>query len=32
MDQKIIDLYDAFTHGGMNRRDFLNRLALWCEP
>lgn len=27
MDQKIIDLYDDFTHGGMNRRSFLDRLA-----
>ena len=27
MDQRIIDLYDEFTHGGMNRRDFLDRLA-----
>jgi carboxymethylenebutenolidase len=27
MDQKIIDLYDHFTHGGMNRRTFLDRLA-----
>jgi carboxymethylenebutenolidase len=27
MDQKIINLYDRFTHGGMNRRDFLDRLA-----
>ncbi len=27
MDQRIIDLYDSFTHGGMNRRDFLDRLA-----
>jgi carboxymethylenebutenolidase len=27
MDQRIINLYDSFTHGGMNRRDFLNRLA-----
>jgi carboxymethylenebutenolidase len=27
MDQKIIDLYDSFTHGGMNRRQFLDRLA-----
>ena len=27
MDQKIIDLYDEYTHGGMNRRDFLDRLA-----
>jgi carboxymethylenebutenolidase len=26
MDQRIIDLYDSFTHGGMNRRDFLDRL------
>ncbi|MEP7030424.1 MAG: dienelactone hydrolase family protein [Pseudolabrys sp.] len=27
MDQKIIDLYDTFTHGGMNRRQFLDRLG-----
>ncbi len=27
MDQKIIDLYDKFTHGGINRRQFLDRLA-----
>jgi carboxymethylenebutenolidase len=27
MDQKIITLYDRFTHGGMSRRDFLDRLA-----
>jgi len=27
MDQKVIDLYDEFIHGGMNRRDFLERLA-----
>src|SRR5664279_2464942 len=27
MDQRIIDLYDSFTHGGINRRDFLDRLA-----
>ena len=27
MDQRIIDLYDQFTHGGMNRRQFLDRLA-----
>jgi carboxymethylenebutenolidase len=26
MDQRIIDLYDEFTHGGMNRRQFLDRL------
>jgi carboxymethylenebutenolidase len=26
-DQRIIDLYDAFTHGGMSRRDFLDRLG-----
>jgi carboxymethylenebutenolidase len=25
--QKIIDLYDRFTHGGMDRRTFLDRLA-----
>jgi carboxymethylenebutenolidase len=28
MDQKIIDLFDKYTHGGMNRRDFLERLTL----
>ena len=27
MDQRVIDLYDSFTHGGMNRRQFLDRLA-----
>lgn len=27
MDQKVIDLYDRFTHGGINRREFLDRLA-----
>jgi carboxymethylenebutenolidase len=27
MDQRIIDLYDRFTHGGMNRREFLDRLT-----
>ncbi len=27
MDQKLIDLYDDYTHGGMGRRDFLDRLA-----
>src|SRR5688572_20989006 len=27
MDQRIIDLYDHFTHGGMNRRTFLDKLA-----
>ncbi len=26
LDQRIINLYDRFTHGGMNRRDFLDRL------
>ncbi|HVY58884.1 MAG TPA: dienelactone hydrolase family protein [Xanthobacteraceae bacterium] len=25
MDQRIIDLYDRFTHGAMSRRDFLDR-------
>src|SRR6478609_4155406 len=28
MEQKIIDLFDRYTHGGMNRRDFLERLSL----
>ncbi len=27
MDQRIITLYDRFTHDGMSRRDFLDRLA-----
>ncbi len=27
MDQRIIDLYDAFTHGALDRRDFLDRLG-----
>src|SRR5437660_12510905 len=27
MDQRIINLYHLFTHGGMNRREFLDRLA-----
>ena len=27
MDQRIIQLYDQFTHGSMNRRDFFDRLA-----
>ena len=27
LDQRIVDLYDDFTHGGMNRREFLDRLG-----
>jgi carboxymethylenebutenolidase len=27
-DQTIINLYDEFTHGGMSRRQFLDRLAV----
>jgi len=27
MDQRIINLYDHFTHGGMSRRDFMERLT-----
>lgn len=27
MDQRIINLYDRFTHGELNRRDFLDRLT-----
>jgi carboxymethylenebutenolidase len=27
IDQRIIALYDRFTHGGMSRRDFLDQLA-----
>jgi carboxymethylenebutenolidase len=26
MDQRIIDLYDDFTHGGMSRRSFIDKL------
>jgi carboxymethylenebutenolidase len=28
MDQKIITLFDSFTHGGMNRRQFMERLKM----
>ncbi|MEP6828102.1 MAG: dienelactone hydrolase family protein [Aestuariivirga sp.] len=28
MDQKIISLFDRYTHGGMNRREFLDKLKL----
>jgi carboxymethylenebutenolidase len=28
MDQRIIDLYDSFTHGFINRRDLLDRAAV----
>jgi carboxymethylenebutenolidase len=27
VNQQMIDLYDKFTHGDLNRRDFLDRLA-----
>jgi carboxymethylenebutenolidase len=27
MDQKIIDLYDSFTHGQISRREFMDRLS-----
>ncbi len=27
MEQRIINLYDRFTHGALSRRDFLDRLA-----
>ncbi len=27
MDQRMIDLYDQFTHGSISRRDLLDRLA-----
>ena len=27
MDQRIIDLYDSFTHGNISRREFLDRAA-----
>jgi carboxymethylenebutenolidase len=28
MNQNVIDLYDTYTHGGMDRRGFLERLAM----
>lgn len=28
MDQKIINLYDAYTHSQLNRKDFMKKLAL----
>ena len=28
MDQKIITLFDGYTHGALNRREFMDRLAL----
>lgn len=28
MDQRLIDLYDRFTHGGMSRRAFFDRLVM----
>lgn len=28
MDQKIINLYDAYTHSKLNRKDFLKKLAI----
>jgi carboxymethylenebutenolidase len=27
MDQRVVQLFDEYTHGGMNRRTFLDRLA-----
>ncbi len=27
MDQRIINLYDKFTHGGLSRRDFIDQLS-----
>ena len=28
IDQKVINLYDSYTHGGMNRRTFFDRLVI----
>ena len=28
MDQKIINLYDQYTHSGINRKDFMKKLAI----
>lgn len=31
MDQQIFDLYDRFTHGGLSRREFLDRLTALAD-
>jgi carboxymethylenebutenolidase len=28
MHQKVIDLYEEYSHGSLDRRDFLKKLAL----
>jgi carboxymethylenebutenolidase len=28
IDQKVINLYDSYTHGAMNRRTFFDRLVI----
>ena len=28
MDQKLIDLYDEYTHESLDRREFLRRLSI----
>ena len=28
IDQKVINLYDSYTHGSMNRRTFFDRLVI----
>jgi carboxymethylenebutenolidase len=32
MDQRIIDLYDSYTHGSIDRRAFLDRLTDVAGP
>ncbi len=31
MDQKYINLFDHFTHGGMNRREFMEKLTILAD-
>ena len=30
MDQKFINLFDRFTHGGMSRREFMEKLTIFA--
>jgi carboxymethylenebutenolidase len=32
MDQKYISLFDRYTHGGLSRREFLDKLSLLAGP
>lgn len=28
-DQEVLDLYDDYAHGRLDRRDYVKRLAAW---